>query len=170
MTSESIITLYDAASGKSPGWNAIVSKIRCVVYLMQCGQSKQIYCRRYVLNFKGIPYKTTWLEYLDIEPTLRSIGAAPTSTKPDGTPFHMVPVIVDPSRRAPSGGPLVLSDSWVIAEYLDKEYPTSGPLFPQGTKALQKLFHDHLTGAMFRPILPILLPPILHILNEASRP
>ena len=101
---------------------------------------------------------------------MRNIGAAPTTKKPDGSPFYTLPVIVDPSRRAPGGGPMVVSDSYAIAEYLDDAYPRPGPLFPEGTKALQNLFHDHIVKTLFNPMALIIVPLLLPILNEASRP
>ncbi|KAJ7483558.1 hypothetical protein FB451DRAFT_1234964 [Mycena latifolia] len=52
---------------------------------------------RYALNFKGIPYKTSWVEYPDIEPLSREVGAAPTRNKPDGRPHYTLPMIHDPS-------------------------------------------------------------------------
>jgi len=125
---------------------------------------------RYVLNFKGIPYKTIWLEITDIEPAMRRIGAPPTGTKPDGSPLYTVPVIVDHSRRSPSGGPIVVSESFLIAEYLDEAYPSPGPLFPEGTKALQTLFCDHFRIVAVRPAAPMLLLGVNGYLNEASRP
>ncbi|KAF8587651.1 hypothetical protein K439DRAFT_1630524 [Ramaria rubella] len=153
MSSDSIITLYDVPSN-------------CNVKAW----SPNMWKARYVLNFKGVPYKTTWLEYPEIEPTMRDIGAAPTGVKPDGSPFYTLPVIVDPSRRTPSGGPTIVSESFLIAEYLDEAYPTPGPLFPAGTKALQKLFYDHFFPTALMPVLPILLPEMLGHVNERSRP
>ncbi|KAF8476510.1 hypothetical protein JB92DRAFT_3050443 [Gautieria morchelliformis] len=153
MASESIITLYDSASrsGMPLAWNPMVLKAR------------------YALDFKGIPYKTVWLEYPDIEPTLRSIGAAPTRTKPDGTPHYTIPVIADPSRPTASGLPTVVSDSWLIAEYLDEAYPTPGLLLPEGSRALQMHFQQFVTSTVFLPLLPILALPLMDFLNDISR-
>lgn len=177
MASESIITLYDAAStkGKPLGWNPFVSRARYIGSASPPASPSFLIVRiaqfSYALNFKGVPYKTVWLEYPDIEPTFRSIGAIPISPKPDGSgPFYTLPVIVDPSRRTPSGGPTIITDSWNIAEYLDNVYPSPGLLFPEGTKALQALFLNHVTTTLFYPIVRILTPPLLDFLNEASRP
>jgi len=125
---------------------------------------------RYALNFKGIPHKTIWIEYPDIEPTMRSIGASPTSTKANGKPHYTLPVIVDPSRPSPSGGPTVVSESFLIAEYLDEAYPDTRPLFPAGTKALQKLFTDSFTTTMFTPLRPILFRLMIEHIYEGSLP
>ncbi|KAF8498463.1 hypothetical protein BU17DRAFT_72308 [Hysterangium stoloniferum] len=88
---------------------------------------------RNVLNYKGITFETVWVEYPDIEPTMRKIGAAPTGSKLDGTPYYTVPA---ENRR--------LCDSWTIAIYLDEKYPTEPTLFPAGTHALQALFQERL--------------------------
>ncbi|KAF8878321.1 hypothetical protein BD779DRAFT_1447850 [Infundibulicybe gibba] len=91
---------------------------------------------RFSLNYKGLAYKTEWVEYPDIEAMCKKIGAAPTSTKPTGEPHYTLPVIFDPrTRRA-------ISDSIVIAEYLDEEYPEMPRLFPKGTHALQHAFME----------------------------
>ncbi|KAF8507815.1 hypothetical protein JB92DRAFT_2957157 [Gautieria morchelliformis] len=155
MASDSIITLYDVPSDfNGKAW------------------SLNMWKARYALNYKGVPYKTVWLEYPEIEPTIRSIGAAPTRKKPDGSPLYTLPVIVDPSRTAPSGGPTVVSESFHIAEYLDETYPTpsTGALFPPGTKALQQLFYDHFFKNVLMVTIPMALPEMFKHLNEGSRP
>ncbi|KAF8578933.1 hypothetical protein K439DRAFT_1620918 [Ramaria rubella] len=153
MCSDSLVILYDVPSKfEAKAW------------------SPNMWKARYVLNFKGVPYKTTWLEYPEIEPTMRDLGAPPTGTKPDGSPFYTLPVIVDPSRRTSSGGPTIVSESFLIAEYLDEAYPIPGPLFPAGTKALQKLFYDRFFPTAIMPTLPIRLPEMLDYVNEGSLP
>ncbi|PBK64019.1 hypothetical protein ARMSODRAFT_515872 [Armillaria solidipes] len=62
-----------------------------------------------------------------------------------------MPIIYDDSIGA------VVSDSAVIAAYLDKAYPSSGPvLIPTGTKALQLAFSSAVIDAFaaFRPFFP----------------
>ncbi|KAF8878315.1 hypothetical protein BD779DRAFT_1613059 [Infundibulicybe gibba] len=91
---------------------------------------------RFSLNYKGLAYKTEWVEYPDIEPLCKKLGAAPTETKATGEPHYTLPVIFDPrTKRA-------ISDSAVIAEYLDEQYPETPKLFPEGTHALQYAFMD----------------------------
>ncbi|KAK0435603.1 hypothetical protein EV421DRAFT_2022406 [Armillaria borealis] len=89
---------------------------------------------------------------VDVEVLAKKIGAAPTSTKPDVvSPFYSMPIIYDESIGA------VVSDSAVIAAYLDKAYPSSGPvLIPTGTKALQLAFSSAVIDAFaaFRPFFP----------------
>ena len=88
------------------------------------------------MNYKGIPYKTEWVEYPDIEPLCLKIGAAPTSKKADGRPQYTLPVIYDPSTKR------AISESAAIAKYLDETYPDTPALFPPGTDALQSIFLD----------------------------
>jgi glutathione S-transferase len=114
---------------------------------------------RYTLGYKNIPFRTVWVEYPDIAPLCKKIGASPTSVKPDGTPLYTLPVIHDPSTGKS------ISDSWDIARYLDEKYPGK-PLLLQGTRALQwsftvaasELVFDHIrrliifqTWAQLRP-------------------
>lgn len=89
---------------------------------------------RYVLNFKKIPYQTVWVEYPDIKPEMKKIGAEPTSRLPDGNDLYTLPVIQDPNTGA------VVSESYRIAEYLEKTYPDSPKLFPAGSAGLQAAF------------------------------
>jgi glutathione S-transferase len=124
---------------------------------------------RYVLNFKRIPYNTTWLELPQIAPTMRHIGILPSGMNTDGSPFYSLPVIIDPSRRTPTGGPMMVSESWAIANYLDSTYPSPGPLFPEGTKPMQKLFNEHFYQTAICPLMPVLLPHIHGHLAEETR-
>lgn len=64
------------------------------------------------LNFKGVPYTTTWLEYPDIAPTLSSKGIPAQA--------GMFPYSC-PTAQFPDGNYVV--DSLEIAKTLDKLYP-----------------------------------------------
>ncbi|SJK98973.1 uncharacterized protein ARMOST_02252 [Armillaria ostoyae] len=98
---------------------------------------------RYALNLKNLLYQTVYVELPDIEALAKKISAAPTSTKPDDvSPFYTIPIIQDDSTGA------VISDSAAIAAYLDKTYPSSGPvLIPAGTMTLQLAFADEVNDA-----------------------
>ena len=39
---------------------------------------------RYALNYKKLPYKTVWLEFHEIEPVAKKVGAKATKLKPNG--------------------------------------------------------------------------------------
>ncbi|RDB29448.1 Glutathione S-transferase-like protein ustS [Hypsizygus marmoreus] len=116
---------------------------------------------RYSLNFKGIPYHTVWVEYPDIEELCKKIGAPPTSVKPDGSPFYTLPVIYDPTTNT------AISESILIAEYLDAKYPDNPKLLPPGTRPLQHAFSNAYlpTGA---PVLQFAMPATHRILNPSS--
>ncbi|KAF8493839.1 hypothetical protein JB92DRAFT_2818570 [Gautieria morchelliformis] len=155
MVQNSCITLYDTASRTGNPWNPMSLRARLA------------------LNFKGLPFKTVWLEYPDIEPTLRDIGAAPTFfDNPSPRKWiYTIPVIVDPGHLTPAGDPTVVPDSWAIAEYLDETYPNQNILFPPGTKALQALFIDHsIMHIILDILLPTWTPNFLPFLNDKSLP
>ncbi|KAK0237618.1 hypothetical protein EDD85DRAFT_1022854 [Armillaria nabsnona] len=91
--------------------------------------------RTYCLNLKNLPYQTVYVEIPDVKALAKKIGAAPTSMWPDESPKYTIPIIQDHSTGA------VISDSPAIAAYLNKTYPSSGPvLIPSGTLALQLAF------------------------------
>ncbi|KAJ7616184.1 hypothetical protein DFH06DRAFT_1107936 [Mycena polygramma] len=123
--------------------------------------SPNMWKTRYALNFKGIPYKTVWLEYPEIEPLCREIGAAPTSNKPDGRPHFTLPVIHDLSTGA------VVSDSTKIAVYLDATYPDKPMLMPAGTIGLHRAF-EAAAHALIMPLYPYALPASQTNLNPSS--
>lgn len=121
------------------------------------------------MEYKQIPYRTIWLEYPEIEPTLRGIGAKPSGVKPDGSPWYTIPVIADEIHPGPDGKPTVVVDSWDIAEYLDEKFPDR-PLFPAGTKALQWSLHDTVMKNFMYASAQLILPRFYDNLKEASRP
>ncbi|KAK1235159.1 hypothetical protein PQX77_001625 [Marasmius sp. AFHP31] len=121
---------------------------------------------RYVLNYKKLPYRTIWVEYPEIAPACIKIGAAPTATNPDGSPYYSVPTIYDPNTEK------AISDSLNIVQYLEATYP--GPpersLIPPGTWSLQLVFIDSLfTPSTLFPMFQFTAPRSAEILNEASR-
>ena len=99
---------------------------------------------RYTLNIKGIPYKTVWVEYPEVEALCKKIGAPPTGKKPDGAPLYTLPTIFDPNTSK------AVSDSALIVRYLDATYPAAGPtLVPPALDALLAAFQDAFMGAAF---------------------
>ncbi|OAX43975.1 hypothetical protein K503DRAFT_730497 [Rhizopogon vinicolor AM-OR11-026] len=117
---------------------------------------------RYALNIKGVPYETVWVEYPDIEALAKKIGAPSTGTKDDGSPSYTLPIINDPNTGK------VVSDSFLIAEYLDATYPGGNTLFPPGTKPLIAAFEGSVVGAI-GGILPLQLALSCYILNPSSQ-
>ncbi|KAH8107297.1 hypothetical protein DFH11DRAFT_933583 [Phellopilus nigrolimitatus] len=142
------ITLYDTPSSQSNGWAPSMWRIRLI------------------LNYKRLPYRTLWVEFPDLDRTMRSIGAPATSKRSDGRPVYTLPVIVDPIRSPRH--PVVLSNPSVISEYLEINYPAR-PLFPEGSKALQTLFVHYLHEVFSRPLLPIMIPLSAQKLPERSQ-
>jgi len=115
---------------------------------------------RYCLNYKGIPYKTEWVEYPDIQPLCLRMGIAPTGTE-DGKPYYSLPAIYDPSTG------IAIADSWLIAEYLDKTYPDTPKMFPHGSAVIQRGFFAGYASRL-APIEPFILPRVNLKLNAAS--
>jgi len=141
MSNEPIL-LYDIPS-KAPG----------------CAWSPNTWIIRYALNFKGLAYKTVWVEYPDIADVCKQIGAEHSMIRKNGNPYYSLPVIQDPKTNA------VISESLRIAEYLDATYPGTQKLIPAGTRTLQRSFrvaYDVTTDASTQFIMPavagILLP------------
>ncbi|KIJ52624.1 hypothetical protein M422DRAFT_156323 [Sphaerobolus stellatus SS14] len=125
---------------------------------------------RICLNIKEVPFKTEWVEYPDIKPTLLKLGAAPSRTLPDGSPYYTLPVISDPNNLTADGKPTIVSDSQNIAEYLDEQYPSKTRLIPEGTKALQKLFVKHFFKNFTLPSAPIYSYLFLTVITDTSEP
>ncbi|KAK0193080.1 hypothetical protein F5146DRAFT_1192509 [Armillaria mellea] len=86
-----------------------------------------------------------------------------TSTKSDGvSPFYTIPIIQDDATGA------VVSDSIAIAAYLDKNYPSSGPvLIPAGTQVLQLVFASAVAEA-FDPFRSFFAYNIMKKTNDAT--
>ncbi|ODM23387.1 hypothetical protein SI65_00976 [Aspergillus cristatus] len=84
---------------------------------------------RFALNFKNIPYSTSWVQLPDITNVRRSLGVPASRKFGDGTDFYTLPMLFDPSTNS------IIGDSFDIAVYLQKTYPNSGAgdLFPPQT-------------------------------------
>jgi len=108
-------------------------------------------------------FKTEWVEYPDIETVCLGIGAKPTTTKSDGSPKYTLPVIYDPSTK------LVISDSIVIAKYLEKQYPDTTKLFPDGSNGLIAAFLDAFQTTVSFNIFRLIVLGTHNVLNEASQ-
>ncbi|KZV91653.1 hypothetical protein EXIGLDRAFT_615386, partial [Exidia glandulosa HHB12029] len=124
---------------------------------------------RLALNFKGIPYKTQWLSFTEIEPFMKKLGAKPTGKKPapdDAEDWYTCPVIAVPS--ADGSAPKLIEESDAIAEYLDAAYPGTPKLFPAGTRALQAAFAQFFVPQVMMPTIPVLLAGVPGILDETN--
>jgi len=116
---------------------------------------------RYTLDFKGLPYKTEWVEFPDIEPLCKKLGIPPTSKKDDGSDRYTLPAIHDPSTGAN------IADSVLIAEYLDKTYPDTPNVFPNNTLPLQVAFVEAFRGQII-PLFNFIIPTSCLKLNAPS--
>ncbi|KZL84863.1 glutathione s-transferase [Colletotrichum incanum] len=81
---------------------------------------------RLALNFKDLPYTTSWVALPDISKVRSSLKVPPCRKFADGTDFFTLPIIEDPATGS------LVGDSFDIAVYLQKTYPNSGAgdLFP----------------------------------------
>lgn len=116
---------------------------------------------RFALNIKGIPYKTEWVEYPDVVDLCKRIGAAHTEIR-GGSPHYTLPIIYDPSTKA------VVSDSFKIAQYLDKTYPSLPALIPAGTEAFQAMFTNTIEQRIQNVMFPVLALATLLQLSPRS--
>jgi glutathione S-transferase len=114
------------------------------------------------LQFKGLSYETQWVEYPDIEKICKEYGIPPLTMKEDGkTPLYTCPAIVDKNTGA------AITNSVLIAEYLDKTYPHTPKAFPNVSQGLQFAFSD-IHGLKFMPGWPLLVPAVAKILSQYS--
>ncbi|KAL8747481.1 MAG: hypothetical protein Q9190_000648 [Brigantiaea leucoxantha] len=109
---------------------------------------------RLLLNFKGIDYKTVWLEYPDIAPTFQSYSISPNE---EGTPYTI------PTVRLPNGE--YVMDSIKIAAKLEQAHPSpslhlDSPLVPKASE---------LIGRLLEPIVVVVFSKVPEaLLNETS--
>ncbi|KAH7245637.1 hypothetical protein BKA59DRAFT_544848 [Fusarium tricinctum] len=84
---------------------------------------------RLALNFKGVPYSTSWVALPDIAKVRESLKVPACRKFADGKDFYTLPIIEDPATGS------LVGDSFDIALYLQKTYPNSGGgnLFPPQT-------------------------------------
>lgn len=84
---------------------------------------------RLALNFKGVPYSTSWVALPDVAKVRSSLKVPSCRKFADGTDFLTLPIIKDPATDS------LVGDSFDIAVYLQNTYPDSGAgnLFPPQT-------------------------------------
>ncbi|KAK3329231.1 putative glutathione S-transferase [Apodospora peruviana] len=108
---------------------------------------------RFVLNYKGLDYKTQWVEYPDIKPTLENHVPPPGEGN-----VYTVPSIVTPEGN-------YIMDSNNIVKYLEEKYPEP-PLH------LDSPYREKVINAMratFPGMYPIFVPLVpKRLLSEGS--
>ena len=112
-----------------------------------------------MLGYKGLPFEVEWVEYPDIAPRMKELGAAPGKSR-GGTEMYTLPVLRDPNTG------VIITDSWEIAVYLDNTYPEK-PVFPEDTKGLISAFGTMLLNQIF-PVVKFLVLRSKEVLNERS--
>jgi glutathione S-transferase len=126
--------LYDIPGTvtKHQSWSPNVWKTRCVAVITTHTDDSISFwddtCNRIVLNYKGIPHQTEWVEFPDITKVAKQIGAPHTFLRRSGEPLYTVPILRDPTTDQ------CLAGSLQIALNLDRLYPHSRKLFPPGTE------------------------------------
>lgn len=113
------------------------------------------------LNYKGIPYRTQWVEHPDIAATLKAIGMKPNP--PTALAPYTLPAIYDPRTRT------AIQDSLKIVAYLDEAYPETPQLYDPSTRVLQAAFQDALFQAAQQPVNPLAVPICIGYLLPASQ-
>ncbi|KAM7207227.1 hypothetical protein V8F20_002493 [Naviculisporaceae sp. PSN 640] len=112
---------------------------------------------RFLLNYKGIPHKTEWVEYPDIRGRLEGhVAPGPDKEYP----------YTCPTIRLPSGE--YIMDSKVIAAELERLYPNPslpGVDHPSYTRVLEimRFIINKTFGGIFVPLVPV------NILSEKSQ-
>jgi glutathione S-transferase len=101
------------------------------------------------------------LEYPELKPVLEQANVPP-ALKRDGTFGYTCPSIVDSSTG------IAVSDSFKIAEYLDKQYPETPRAFPLSSIALQAAFNAQFTERIHASFSFIMVPKTPGILNPVS--
>ncbi|USW53099.1 Putative glutathione S-transferase, Thioredoxin-like superfamily [Septoria linicola] len=97
---------------------------------------------RLALNYKGIPYKTRWVQMPDITAVREQLGVPANRTHADGTPYHTLPVVEDHSTGK------IVGDTFEIAQYLDNTYPSPDGknLFRPLSTGLTAAHNAHIDG------------------------
>ena len=107
------------------------------------------------LNFKGIEYRTEWLEYPDVAPTLAGLGVPAK----DESPSHTIPT-------AQFDGQTIIMDSKAIAQELERRHPS--PSLHLDSPLLSQL-EDTLLFEVARPSAGIWMPLVpRNLLNPRS--
>lgn len=125
---------------------------------------------RLCLAHKGLKHKTEWLEYPAISGVSKANGIAPTGALHDGRPLYTIPAIVDNADDGEKPR-TALADSFEIAKYLDRAYPDTPRVIPEGPAAelFQAQFTTHFRDIAFVPLAPIFVIHALEWLNPPSK-
>ncbi|KAK1223755.1 hypothetical protein PQX77_013373 [Marasmius sp. AFHP31] len=140
-----MITLYDTGPSKFPNHLGCGPHVRKIIF---------------ALNYKKLPFKLVDLPFGSIESTARLLGAPPTGTfSTTGLPKYTVPFMHDSDKNE------AISDSFVIAEYLDAAYPETPRLFAEkgSNTGVVKALTDAREEAVMMLMFPVLMPKIAEL-------
>ncbi|PPR05024.1 hypothetical protein CVT24_010217 [Panaeolus cyanescens] len=118
---------------------------------------------RFTLNYKGIPYKTEWFEFVDIQSHCESLSIVPKSRRSNGELYYSLPAIWDTTTG------VKMCESLEILEYLEKTYPDQPTLFPGNTKGLQLAFQEGIMHTGFSALFPFIIPDEIPVFSPRSR-
>ncbi|EAU82618.1 hypothetical protein CC1G_07900 [Coprinopsis cinerea okayama7 len=123
---------------------------------------------RLTLNYKGLAYKTEWVEYTDFASVYQKHDLPAPAKRPDGLPRYTLPVIYDDATGT------AVADSLEIAKYLEGRYPESPRVLPpagedgvDGVKQAEEF--GNLLLRQLVPFLPLLFKKSMDIQVGASR-
>ncbi|KAF2032666.1 hypothetical protein EK21DRAFT_109739 [Setomelanomma holmii] len=74
---------------------------------------------RLALSFKGVPFKTEWVELPDITKVHKDVKCPATRKLDDGSDYYTLPMLKDHAGK-------IIGDSYDIANYLEDTFPGSG--------------------------------------------
>ncbi|KAK5681447.1 hypothetical protein LTS10_005977 [Elasticomyces elasticus] len=121
--------------------------------------SGNVWKTRLALNYKRIPYTTTWLSHPEVEATVKQLGIPPNASGLLGTRYT-VPVV-----RLPNGEHIM--ESAAIAERLEKVYPEPSLHLDTG-------LHNTAAAAVGKTgfaLLPVFMPRVVRtMIVESSVP
>jgi glutathione S-transferase len=107
--------------------------------------ANEYYAVRMAFEYKNIPYKTSWLEFPDIKPTLISFGLDPNPESSGDMPYTV------PTVKLPSGG--YIMESYAIIKEIER-------LHPEPSLHLNNGYYDR-TYAILQDLATNLIPEIL---------
>ncbi|KAG9010363.1 hypothetical protein FRB95_000244 [Tulasnella sp. JGI-2019a] len=122
---------------------------------------------RLVLNYKGLPYRTEWISYPDVEPIFKKLGIPPSMKKNYNDQDHYTcPSIIDYTVTPEAK----VTESLAIAQYLDDKYSSEekyGPrLFPEGTKDAQLTFYAKFVDGIGYNVVALCLGSVPAIIED----
>jgi len=143
-------------------WCRAAWQARCALYALTYPAALITNIFRYALNIKGLPYRTIWVDYCDIQAEMAKLGAK-TSSERFGRPVYTLPTIYDPNTGS------TVSEPWFIAEYLDTKYPNMAVLMSPSTRGLQSALLAKLTSSLAsRQISLLTVRRTMDLLTPAS--